>query len=69
MKLTYIFHSGFAVETHSCILVLTIGWILPIACRRFYPRVSLCMFLQVISTKIISPEKYFLGENTFLIPR
>lgn len=29
MQLTYIFHSGFALETDRCILVFTIGWTLP----------------------------------------
>lgn len=33
MKLTYIFHSGFAVETQSCVLVFDFGWIPPIVCR------------------------------------
>lgn len=31
MKLTYIFHSGFAVETHSCILVFDY-WMDPANC-------------------------------------
>lgn len=29
MQLTYIFHSGFALETDRCILVFITGWTLP----------------------------------------
>lgn len=69
MKLTYIFHSGFAVETHSCILVFDY-WMDPANCLpEILSKGKPVYVLQVISTKIISPEKYFLGENTFHIPQ
>ena len=47
MKLTYIFHSGFAVETQSCVLVPR----LLDGSRRLYagdsvPRVSLCILVS-----------------------
>lgn len=67
MKLTYIFHSGFAVETQSCVLVFDY-WMDPADCMPVILSKGKPVYVLVISMKITSPGKSFHGASATLIP-